>query len=187
MIGYAHRFQRLEQVGAAEQGGCLAVAAVGADVAPVMIGLVKVALIRLQLVHGEPAHLFCRQVHPAAEVFKRAVVFPGREVVVRVAIDHIEIKRHVRMRGDQCIEVFAVPRELRYHHVGTAVGVGQIFPAVDEKLVVLDRHVRIPVRQAHHGVVPDLVLRVIEGLFHRLRQRDLIAERSLHGVLKRTV
>ena len=152
-----------------------------------MIGLVEVAFICRQIVYGEFLHLRRRQVQLAAQVFKRTVVFSGRKVVVRVALDHVDVKRYVRMRGDQCIEIFAVPREPRCHHVGTAVGVGQIFPAVDEKLVVLDRHVRIPARQAHHGAVPDLVLRVIEGLFHRLRQRDLIAERGLHGILKRTV
>ena len=42
-------------------------------------------------------------------------------------------------------------------------------------------------RQAQHRMVPDVVLRVIVGFFHRLRQRDLVTERSLHRVLKRPV
>ena len=152
-----------------------------------VVGLVKIALKRCQIVCREPAHLCGRQVHPAAEIFERAVVDPGREVIVRIALDHVDVKRHVRVRGNDLVDVLAARFQRRVHHVRGAVGIGQVFPAVDVERSILHRQVGVYLRQAQHRIVPDAVLRVVVGFFHRLCQRDLVAERSLHRILKRPI
>lgn len=187
MIGYAHRLLRLEQVGAAEQGGRLTVAAVGADVVPVVVGLVKITLKCCQIVCGEPAHLRGRQVYPAAEIFERAVVDPGREIIVHITLDHVDVKRHIRVRGNDLVDVLAVRFQRRVYRVRGMVGIGQVFPTIDVERAILYRQVGVCLRQAQHRIVPDAVLRVVVGFFHRLCQRDLVAERSLHRILKRPV